>query len=69
MEFILNLLYIYVALYSLYFLALALRNLNDRPFQIEKRYVQFEDKDNIAVIIYAHNNRDALLNLVNELKQ
>ena len=69
MEFIFNLLYIYVALYSLYFLALAIRNLNDRPFQIEKRYVQFEDKDNLAVIIYAHNNRESLFNLVNELKQ
>lgn len=69
MEFIFNLLYIYVALYSLYFLALALRNLNDRPFLIEKRYVQFEDKDNIAVVIYAHNNADSLYNIVNELKQ
>ena len=69
MEFIFNLVYIYVALYSLYFLALAIRNLNDRPFQVEKRYVQFEDKDNIAVIIYAHNNRDSLSNLINELKK
>lgn len=68
MEFILNLLYVYVALYSLYFLILALRNLNDKPFQIEKRYVQFEDKDNIAVVIYSHNNKNSLSNLVNQLK-
>ena len=38
MEYILDLLYIYIAVYSVYFLALALRNLNDKPFQIEKRY-------------------------------
>lgn len=69
MEFILNLVYIYVGLYSLYFLALALRNLNDRPFQLEKRYIQFEDKDNIAVVIYCHNNAESLYNLVNQLKQ
>ena len=68
MELILDILYIYVAIYSLYFLALAIRNLNDKPFRIEKRYSQYEEKDNLAVVIYARNNRITLDNLVKELK-
>lgn len=68
MEFILDILYIYAALYSLYFLALAIRNLNDKPFKIEKRYAQYAQKDKLAVIIYARNNRVTLENLIKELK-
>ena len=68
MEFVLNLLYIYVALYSIFFLALALRNLKDRPFKIEKRYSQFEEKDHLAVVIYSHNNKNTLEALINQLK-
>mgnify|MGYP000757093806 FL=1 len=55
MEIILDILYIFVAVYTVYFLALALRNLNDKPFMREKRYSQYEEKDNISVVIYAHN--------------
>ena len=69
MEFILDLLYIYVALYSFYFLALALRNLNDKTFTNELKYLSaFEDRDNLAVIVYAHNNKKTLANLISELK-
>lgn len=68
MEFILNILYIYVALYSFYFLTLALRNLNDKPFRIEKRYAQYAEKKNLAVVIYARNNKVTLANLIQELK-
>lgn len=68
MEFILDILYIYVAIYSLYFLVLAIRNLNDKPFKIEKRYSQYDKKDNLAVVIYARNNRNTLENLIKELK-
>lgn len=60
MEFLLNVLYIFVALYTLYFLALALRNLNDTPFRNELRYSSYEDKENIAVVVYAHNNKKLL---------
>jgi len=69
MEFILEILYIYVAIYSVYFLALAIRNLNDKPFKIEKRYSQYNDKSNIAVVIYARNNKITLENLIKELKR
>ena len=68
MELILDILYLFVAAYTLYFLALALRNLNDKPFRLEKRYSQYEEKDNLAVVIYSHNNRKTLENLIKELK-
>ncbi len=68
MELILDILYIYVAVYSLYFFALAVRNLNDKPFKIEKRYSQYEEKNSLAVVIYARNNRITLENLIKELK-
>ena len=68
MELILDILYIYAALYTIFFLALAIRNLNDKKFRLEKKYSQYEEKDNLAVVIYAHNNKDALQNLIRELK-
>lgn len=68
MEIILDILYIFAAAYTLYFLALALRNLNDKPFTREKRYSQYEEKDNIAVVIYSHNNKKTLANLIREIK-
>lgn len=68
MELILDILYIFVAVYTLYFLALSLRNLNDKKFAKEKRYSQYEEKDNLAVVIYAHNNKKTLANLIREIK-
>ena len=68
MEFLLDVLYIFVALYTVYFLALALRNLNDTPFRRELRYSSYEDKENLAVVVYAHNNKKTLANLIHELK-
>ena len=68
MELILDILYIYVAIYSIYFLALAIRNLSDKPFRLEKKYSQYEEKDNLAVVIYARNNKITLDNLIKELK-
>ena len=68
MEYILDLLYIYIAVYSVYFLVLAVRNLKDKPFKIEKRYSQYEEKDHLAVVIYSHNNKATLESLINQLK-
>ena len=67
MEIILDILYIYIAIYTVFFLALALRNLSDKPFRIERRYAQYEEKQRLAVVIYAHNNKNSLAQLVNQL--
>ncbi len=68
MELILDILYIFAAAYTVYFFALALRNLVDKPFRSELRHASYEYKDNLAVIVYAHNNKKTLTRLVNELK-
>lgn len=69
MEFILCLVYLYVIIYTLYFLILSLRNLNDKPFLIERKYSKYDDvKRNFAVIIYSHNHRECLQNLIEQIK-
>lgn len=68
MELILDLLYIFAAAYTLYFLALTIRNLNDKPFRNELRHLDYQEKENLAVIVYAHNNKKTLANLIHELK-
>ena len=68
MEVILDILYVYVVLYTLFFLALAIRNLNDKPFKRERRLSQYDEKENLAVVIYAHNNKGTLAQLINQLK-
>ncbi len=68
MEIIFDILFIYAALYTVYFLTLALKNLNDKKFEISKRYAQYDEKDNIAIVVYAHNNKVTLSNLIKELK-
>ena len=48
---------------------LACRNLKDKRITLEKKYSAYDSiKNNLAVVIYAHNNRSGLEELVNELK-
>lgn len=69
MQYFMLLIYIYLVIFTIYLAVLALRNLKDKPFEIEKRYSAFDEvKNNLAVIIYCHNNRTGLEELVNELK-
>jgi len=68
MELILNIIYIYIAVYSVYFLVLAVRNLNDRKFRVQQNYNDFNQQNNFCVIIYSHNNEATLENLVGQLK-
>lgn len=69
MRIILSLLYVYLIIYTVYMLILAIRNLKDKPFVLEKKYSMYDDvKNNIAVVIYAHNNKIGLEELINQLK-
>ena len=68
MEFILDLLYIFVAAYTIYFLILAIKNLKDKPIRNKLKNISYEEKENLAVIVYSHNNRQTLANLISELK-
>ena len=69
MELILYFIYLYVIIYTVYFLILAIRNLKDTPFHIERKYSKYDEvKNNFAVIIYSHNHKNCLEELVEELK-
>lgn len=68
MDLFLNLLYIYIAVYSVYFLVLAIKNINDRKFRIQQRYNNLNYRNSLCVIIYSHNNEVTLENLVKQLK-
>lgn len=69
MELFLNALYIYVATYSIFFLILALKNLKDKKFRIQKKYENLNYENNLCIIIYSHNNEIYLENLVKQLKE
>ena len=69
MKYILFGLYIYLIIYTFYMFVLACRNLKDRFFVLEKKYSLYDSiKNNLAVVIYAHNNKAGLEELINELK-
>lgn len=69
MQYFLYLIYLYVISYTLYLLILAFRNLKDKPFFIERKYSKYDDiKRNFALIIYTHNHKDCLFELVEEIK-
>lgn len=69
MELILNTLYIYVAVYSVFFFILAVKNLNDRKFRIQQKYNNLNYQNNLCIIVYSHNNELSLENLVKQLKK
>lgn len=69
MELVLNVLYIYVAAYSVFFLVSAIKNLNDKKFRIQKKYSNINFQNNLCIIIYSHNNEVSLENLIKQLKE
>ncbi len=69
MEFILSFAFLYAIIYTLYYLLLSLRNLKDKPFEIERKYSKYDDvKRNFAIIIYSHNHKECLQELVEQIK-
>lgn len=69
MDFILYILYLYVIIYTIYFFILSVRNLKDNQFYIQRKYSKHDDvKRNFAVIIYSHNHKDCLWQLIEQIK-
>lgn len=69
MKYILFGLYIYLVIYTFYMFILACRNLKDRFFALEKKYSLYDSvKNKLGVVIYAHNNKTGLEELIKELK-
>ena len=67
MELILNFVYIYIGIFSIYFFILALRSLNSSKFRrMENRAAELEKKL-LCVILYSHNNYESLKNIITQL--
>lgn len=68
MNLILDILYIYVAIYSLIFLVMALKNLGSKKFLLQKRHSQMAYKNKLCVMIYSHDDEENLIKIVQQLK-
>ncbi len=60
MEIVLNLLYFYIALYSVFFFVQAIKNLNDTEISHPAKILGTVAQNNLCVIIYSHNNKISL---------
>ncbi len=69
MTLLLDLLYIYVVVFSFYFLLLAIKNLSTKFFKRQQRVENTGVQRKLCVIIYAHNNLKNVENIVKQLKE
>jgi len=68
MELLINALYIYIALFSVYFFILSLRNLTTNRSKINETISYNIEKKQLCVIIYAHNQLKDLERILNQLR-
>ena len=64
MELILDIIYIYLGIFSIYFFILGLRSLNDRKLAKYMKYASVIDKSKLCVILHSHNNYEQLKNIL-----
>ena len=69
MEILINALYIYVAVFSIYFLILSVRNLNTNKSKIDEVLAYNIRKKQLCVVIYAHNQLKDLEKILNQLRR
>lgn len=60
MKFLLNLIYVYILIYSVYFLYISVRNIISRKFAIQHKYKDTAHKKHLCLILYTHNNEQKL---------
>lgn len=66
MKLIIYLIYIYLTVYTVYFTALAVKALQKKKRKL--RDEQQKKLHNLCVVVYAHNNKDTVENLIKQLK-
>lgn len=69
MQLLINALYIYIAVFSVYFLVLSLRNLNTNSSKIDNVLAYNIEKKQLCVIVYSHNQLKALEKILNQLRR
>lgn len=68
MELIFNLIYIYIAIFSVYFFILGLRSLNEKSLFTKKNHLVNIEQQKLAIVAYSHNNYDELKNFLKQIK-
>lgn len=68
MELVLDIIYFYIGIFSIYFFILAIKSLNDKKFRLDNKYAMNAEQEVLCVVVYSHNNYDALKNMLNQLK-
>lgn len=69
MELILDIVYLYIGIFSVYFFVLGIRSLNDRKLKLYKLRLSEADKAKICVVLYSHDNYDSLRSMLNQIAQ
>lgn len=67
MELILDFVYIYVGIFSIYFFCLAIRSISDRKFLRDKKYAV--NQSSLCVILYSHDDFESLRRTLSQLRE
>ena len=69
MELILDFIYIYLGIFSIYFFILGIKSISSGKFNRELRYSGIVDKSVLCIVLYSHNNYESLKNMLALLRQ
>lgn len=69
MKLLLDFLYVYIFIFSIYFVYITLKSVRNKKFRILEKYVHVAPKNNLCLIIYTHNNEQKLIRLLECLKK
>lgn len=64
-----DILYIYIFIYSLFFICITFKSLANKKFRLMEKYDRVTNKKNLCLIIYTHNNEQKLRRMLECLKQ
>ena len=67
MELILDFIYLYIGIFSLYFFVLGIRSLNERKLSKYERYCDTVEQSRFCIVLYSHDEYDSLKNMLNQL--
>ncbi len=68
MEFLINALYIYIAIFSIYFFILSLRNLFHGRLKFDAKKARNIDQKQLCIVIYTHNQLKDLKRILSQIK-
>ena len=68
MELILDFIYLYIGIFSIGFFILGIRSLSNKKFERDIKYASVREKNVLCVVLYSHNDYDALKNMISQIR-